>query len=224
VSSMADIRVLVVDDHAILRDGIRSLLERQDDISVTGEASNGLEALERIGADPPDIVLMDIAMPVMNGIEATQRIKERYPQVKILILTQHDDREYIQPLLQAGASGYVLKRSGGREVLTAIRQVYEQGAFLEPSIARQLIESYAQPPAAPSPGVPSLTDREREVLQLVVIGKSNKEIARLLHISPKTVSVHRSNIMAKLDVNNSIELVNYVNQHRLLESGASQNG
>jgi DNA-binding NarL/FixJ family response regulator len=221
---MPDIRVLVVDDHAILRDGIRSLLERQEGIRVTGEASNGLEALEKISADPPDIVLMDIAMPVMNGIEATQRIKERFPQVKVLILTQHDDREYIQPLLQAGAAGYVLKRSGGREVLTAINQVYEQGAFLEPSIARQLLESYAQPIVLPPPTTPYLTDREREVLQLVMIGKSNKEIARALHISPKTVSVHRSNIMAKLEVNNSIELVNYVNQHRILENGANLNG
>lgn len=220
---MPDIRVLVVDDHAILRDGIRSLLERQPGIIVTGEASNGLEALEKISADPPDIVLMDIAMPVMNGIEATQRIKELYPRVKVLILTQHDDREYIQPLLQAGASGYVLKRSGGREVLTAIHHVYEQGAFLEPSIARQLLESYAQPPPLAAPITPSLTDREREVLRLVIIGKSNKEIAHALHISPKTVSVHRSNIMAKLDVNNSIELVNYVNQHRILENGANPN-
>ncbi len=221
---MPDIRVLVVDDHAILRDGIRSLLERQPGIIVTGEASNGLEALEKISADPPDIVLMDIAMPVMNGIEATQRIKELYPRVKVLILTQHDDREYIQPLLQAGASGYVLKRSGGREVLTAIHHVYEQGAFLEPSIARQLLESYAQPVPLAAPTTPSLTDREREVLRLVIIGKSNKEIAHALHISPKTVSVHRSNIMAKLDVNNSIELVNYVNQHRILENGANPNG
>lgn len=221
---MPDIRVLVVDDHAILRDGIRSLLERQEGISVTGEASNGLEALEKISADPPDIVLMDIAMPVMNGIEATQRIKERFPQVKVLILTQHDDREYIQPLLQAGAAGYVLKRSGGREVLTAIHHVNEQGAFLEPSIARQLLESYAQPIASNTPTTPYLTDREREVLQLVMVGKSNKEIARALHISPKTVSVHRSNIMAKLEVNNSIELVNYVNQHRILENGANLNG
>jgi two-component system nitrate/nitrite response regulator NarL len=221
---MPDIRVLVVDDHAILRDGIRSLLERQEGISVTGEASNGAEALEKISADPPDIVLMDIAMPVMNGIEATQRIKELYPQIKVLILTQHDDREYIQPLLQAGASGYVLKRSGGREVLSAIHQVFEQGAFLEPSIARQLLESYAQPAVPPTPATPYLTDREREVLQLVMIGKSNKEIARALHISPKTVSVHRSNIMAKLEVNNSIELVNYVNQHHILEFGANPNG
>lgn len=221
---MPEIRVLVVDDHAILRDGIRSLLERQEGITVTGEASNGLEALEKISASPPDIVLMDIAMPVMNGIEATQRIKELYPQVKVLILTQHDDREYIQPLLAAGASGYVLKRSGGREVLTAIHQVFEQGAFLEPSIARQLLESYTRQAPSPTPTAPYLTDREREVLQLVMIGKSNKEIALALHISPKTVSVHRSNIMAKLDVNNSIELVNYVNQHRILDEGANPNG
>jgi NarL family two-component system response regulator LiaR len=124
------IRVLVVDDHAILRDGIRSILESQDDIIVIGEASDGVEALEYVKRLMPDIVLMDISMPKINGLEATRLIKERFPSVKVLILTQHDNREYITPALQAGAAGYVLKRSGRREMLNALRQVYEQGAFL----------------------------------------------------------------------------------------------
>ena len=214
---MPDIRVLVVDDHAILRDGIRSLLERQEGIGVVGEAGNGREALTLVEQLRPDVVLMDIAMPEVDGLEATRRIKETYPEVKVLILTQHDNREYVAPLLKAGASGYVLKRSGGREVVMAIRQVCEQGAFLGPDVARQVLEDYTQTGKRGETEAPHLTEREREVLKLVVEGKSNKEIARILVISPKTVSVHRSNIMAKLGVHNSAELVRYVMEHNLLD-------
>lgn len=214
---MPEIRVLVVDDHAILRDGIRSLLARQEGITVVGEAGNGREALEQVSEKLPDLVLMDVAMPEMNGLEATRLIKELYPQVKVLILTQHDNLEYVGPLLQAGASGYVLKRSGGREVVTAIREVSEQGAFLEPSVARQVLEEYTREEEKEQEGEPSLTVREMEVLQLLVKGKSNKQIAYKLGISPKTVSVHRSNIMAKLDVHNSIELMRYVTRNKLVD-------
>jgi DNA-binding NarL/FixJ family response regulator len=214
---MPDIRVLVVDDHAILRDGIRSLLERQEGIAVVGEAGTGREALALVDELRPDIVLMDIAMPEMDGLEATRRIKESHPEVRVLILTQHDNREYVGPLLRAGASGYVLKRSGRREVIMAIHQVYEQGAFLEPGVARQVLRDYAQAANAESEEESHLTRREHQVLKLVVEGKSNKEIAQVLRISSKTVSVHRSNIMAKLGVHNSAELVRYVMQHNLLD-------
>ncbi len=214
---MPDIRVLVVDDHAILRDGIRSLLERQEGISVVGEAGHGREALTLVGQLQPDIVLMDVAMPVMDGLEATRRIKELYPKIRVLILTQHDNQEYVQPLLQAGASGYVLKRSGGHEVTTAIRQVYEQGVFLEPAIARQVLRDYSRTAKRDKKDTPHLTNRQRQVLKLAVEGKSNKEIARILVISPKTVSVHRSNIMAKLGVHSGVELVRYVIQHNLID-------
>ncbi|GAB4529031.1 MAG: response regulator transcription factor [Anaerolineae bacterium] len=214
---MPDIRVLIVDDHAILRDGIRSLLERQEGITVVGEASNGREALTRVGELQPDIVLMDVAMPVMDGLEATRRVKETYPEVRVLILTQHDNQEYVTPLLKAGASGYVLKRSGGREVVSAIRHVYDEGAFLEPEIARNVLHDYSRTRADKETDRPALTERELQVLELVVEGKSNKEIARALVISPKTVSVHRSNIMSKLGVHNSVELVRYVMQHNLLD-------
>lgn len=218
---MPEIRVLIVDDHAILRDGIRSLLDRQEGIGVVGEASNGYEALARIEELQPDIVLMDVAMPVMDGLEATRRVKEEHPEIKVLILTQHDSQEYVAPLLQAGASGYVLKRSGGREVVTAIRQVYEEGAFLEPGVARHVLRDYAQTLEGEKPGKPILTEREHQVLELVVEGRSNKEIARALVISPKTVSVHRSNIMAKLGVHNSVELVRYVIEHNLFGLSAT---
>jgi DNA-binding NarL/FixJ family response regulator len=213
---VADIRVLVVDDHAILREGIRSLLERQEGISVIGEAGNGKEGLDRVAELQPDIVLMDIAMPEMNGLEATRLIKEKFPDVKVLILTQHDNREYIEPLLQAGASGYVLKRSGGREVVTAIREVHAQGAFLEPGVARELLASYQQGASNHEASLPHLTVREREVIRWVVKGKTNKEIANILSISPKTVSVHRSNVMIKLKVQNSIELLNVVSKYHLI--------
>lgn len=206
---MADIRVLVVDDHAILRDGIRSLLERQEDILVVGEATNGREAIERVQALSPDLVLMDVSMPEMDGLEATRQIKARFPQVRVLILTQHDDPEYVEPMLRAGAAGYVLKRSGGREVVTAIHQVFEHGAYLEPSITRQVIESLAQPSTKEADLVVNLTHRETQILHYLIEGKSNKEIAHLLGISPKTVSVHRSSLMTKLGVRSSVDLLRY---------------
>lgn len=219
---MPEIRVLLVDDHAVLRDGLRSLLDRQENITVVGEAGDGSEALSKVSELMPNIVLMDMAMPVMNGIEATRQIKELYPQIKVLILTQHDNREYISPALHAGASGYVLKRSGGKEVIQAIRQVYDTGAFLEPEIARQIIDNIHQEDHLSEEPVPHLTEREMEVLKLVVSGKSNKEIAKMLFISDKTVSVHRSNIMAKLNVHNSFELIRYVNKHRLFDLGLDE--
>lgn len=215
---MPEIRVLICDDHAILRDGIRTLLERQDDICVVGEAGNGREALARVAELNPDIVLMDVAMPEMDGIQATRLIKQQFPDVKVLILTQHDDREYVGSLLQAGASGYVLKRSGGHEVSLALRQVYEQGAYLAPIIARRVLEDYSQKDPVERESVPPLTERERDVLKLVVEGKSNKEIAHLLSISPKTVSVHRSNIMSKLGLHNSVEMLRYVTQHHVFDA------
>jgi DNA-binding NarL/FixJ family response regulator len=210
------IRVLVVDDHAILRDGIRSILESQEDIVVVGEASDGTEALEYVSNLLPDLVLMDISMPKTNGLEATRLIKERFPQVKVLILTQHDNREYIAPALGAGASGYVLKRSGRREMLNALRQVHEQGTFLTSSITQEVFQEYSQTSRNGKESEHHLTDRERQVLQLVVEGKSNKEIALGLGISPKTVSVHRTNIMSKLDVQNTVELIRYVTSTPLL--------
>lgn len=210
------IRVLVVDDHAILRDGIRSLLESQEDIVVVGEAADGSEAIEYVGNLLPDIVLMDISMPKTNGLEATRLIRERFPRVKVLILTQHDNREYIAPALAAGASGYVLKRSGRREMLNAIRQVHEQGAFLTSTITQEVLQEYSQASRNSKEEEQHLTDRERQVLQLIVEGKSNKEIALYLGISPKTVSVHRTNIMSKLDVQNTVELIRVATNHPLL--------
>jgi len=210
------IRVLVVDDHAILRDGIRSLLESQEDIIVVGEAADGAEAIKLVDKLLPDIVLMDISMPKTNGLEATRIIKDRHPQLKVLILTQHDNREYIAPALGAGAAGYVLKRSGRREMLNAIRQVHKQGAFLSNNVAQEVFQDYSQAGRTAEEIEQHLTDRERQVLQLIVRGRSNKEIALELGISPKTVSVHRTNLMSKLNVQNTVELIRFASNHPLL--------
>jgi len=212
---MPKIRLLLVDDHAILRDGMRSLLERQIDIEVIAEASNGREALIKVREHQPDIVLMDIAMPVMNGLEATRAIRAEFPQMRILILTQHDHREYVVPVLQAGASGYVLKRSGGRELVNAIRQVHEHGEYVEAGITKKVLNEVESVPKSEVISSPHLTERESQVLELLVQGKTNKEIALELGISPKTVSVHRSSLTMKLGIRSSIELLRYVQEHNL---------
>lgn len=216
------IRVLVADDHAILRDGIRSLLESQEDIVVMGEAENGADAIEFVRKSPPDIVLMDISMPQMNGLEATRFIRDHFPQVKVLILTQHDNHEYIAPALQAGAAGYVLKRSGSRELLSALRQVHEQGAYLAGRITREILQDYSHEGGNHRNDENHLTERERQVLQLIVDGRSNKEIAASLGISPKTVSVHRTNVMAKLDVQTTVELIHYVARNPFVNSSLTE--
>ncbi len=210
------IRVLVADDHAILRDGIRSILESQEDIIVVGEAADGSEAIENVKKSLPDIVLMDLSMPKLNGFEATRFIKEHFPRVKVLILTQHDNREYIIPVLQAGAAGYVLKRSGRREMLNALRQVYEQGTFLPSNITREVLQGYSQDGEYHGGDAQHLTEREHQVLQLTVEGKSNKEIAQKLGISPKTVSVHRTNVMMKFGVQNTVELIRFAARKHLV--------
>ncbi len=216
------IRVLVVDDHAILRDGIRSLLESQEDIVVVGEAGDGSEAIELVGELLPDLVLMDISMPKTNGLEATKKIKECFPQVKVLILTQHDNREYIAPALGAGASGYVLKRSGRREMLNAIRDVFEKGAFLTSTITREVLQGYSQSDRNNRSDEGHLTERERQVLKMITEGNSNKGIALELGISPKTVSVHRTNIMSKLNIQNTVELIRFATNNPLISLNVSE--
>jgi DNA-binding NarL/FixJ family response regulator len=161
------------------------------------------------------VVLMDISMPEMNGLEATRFIHDHFPHVKVLILTQHDNLEYITPALQAGAAGYVLKRSGRRELLNALRQIHEQGAYLTGRITRELLQGYSHDGYNHRNEITHLTERERQVLQLIVDGKSNKEIAATLGISSKTVSVHRTNVMAKLDVQTTVELIRFVSRNHL---------
>lgn len=203
---MNRIRVLVVDDHAVLREGICALLQRKPDITVVGQATNGREAIAQAQFLKPHVILMDISMPEMDGLEATRQIKALYPEMRILVLTQHEDSEYVVPLLRAGAAGYILKRAGGAELVNAIRTVYQQGVFLQPSVARAVVERVSQAAGADEP---HLTEREKQVLMLIAEGLSGREIAERLHLSEKTVISHRSNIMEKLGVHHTAELVRY---------------
>ncbi|MFH1003473.1 MAG: response regulator transcription factor [Chloroflexota bacterium] len=204
---MDKIKVLVVDDHAILRDGIRALLALQDDIEIVGEATDGKEAIERARELEPDVIVMDLAMPGMDGLEATRRIRKKNPSVKVLVLSQHDNREYVLSAIKAGATGYVPKRALGSELVTGIRAVHQGDSFLYPSAAAALIEDYRD--QAEGEPYDRLTEREREILKLIAEGHTSRKIANMLFISLKTVLNHRMKIMEKLDLHNRTELIKY---------------
>jgi DNA-binding NarL/FixJ family response regulator len=205
----ARIRVLIVDDHAILREGVRALLQLHADLDVCGEAADGQAAIEAVERLDPDVVLMDIAMPGLGGIEASLELKKLGRRARILILSQYEDREYVRRLLKAGVSGYVLKKSAGSELANAIRAVHRGGLVLDPEVARTAMAEGG--PAAPGSADPyeSLTDREKQVLKLVAEGRSNKEVADVLGISVKTAMSHREHVMEKLAVHNRTELVRF---------------
>lgn len=208
---MSRIRVLIADDHAILREGIRALLKLSEDIEVVGEAADGHEAVEQCRRLDPDVVLMDIAMPGLGGLEATLEIKKENPRAKILVLTQYEDREYMRRFLKAGVAGYVLKKSAGSELTAAIRAAYRGGLVLDPDVARQAMEEYRVKPATDEAADPyeTLTDREKQVLKLVAEGRSNKEVAELLGISVKTAMSHRERLMEKLDLHSRTDLIKF---------------
>jgi len=203
------IRVLIADDHALLRESMRSLIDSQDDMEVVGEACNGEEAV-RLGSElKPDIAVMDIVMPVMNGIEASKEIKKASPGTAILILTAYDDVQYVMGLLEAGAAGYLLKSSRGRDVVTAIRTVRAGESVLHPSIIAKLLERAMGMPVE-GDGLKrkeSLTEREIEVLKLAADGMSNKEIAQNLSVTVRTVKAHLSNMFCKMDVASRTEAI-----------------
>jgi two-component system response regulator NreC len=204
------IRVLLAEDHTIVRKGLRALLDDEAGIEVVGEAEDGREAVEKAGQLLPDVVLMDIAMPGLNGLEATGQVKERFPEVKVVILTMHANEEYIFQILRAGASGYVVKQAAPTELISAIRAAYRGESFLSPSISKRVIKEYIQQAEAiEEDSYDQLTNREREVLQLIAEGHSNREMAELLHISIKTVETHRANLMDKLDIHSTAELARY---------------
>jgi DNA-binding NarL/FixJ family response regulator len=210
---MSKIRVLIADDHAIVREGVRALLKLSDDIEVVGEAANGQEAIEAARALAPDVILMDIAMPGLGGLEATLEIRKENPSAKILVLTQYEDREYIRRFLKAGVSGYVLKKSAGADLTATIRAVNRGGLVLDPEVAREAMRDQA---ATASSGASdlyeALTDREKQVLKLLAEGRSNKEVADLLDISVKTAMSHREHIMQKLDLHSRTELIKFALQ------------
>jgi two-component system response regulator NreC len=215
---MKKIRVLLVDDHAILREGIKALLEKQENIQVIAEAANGREALSKANELNPDVIVLDISMPLMEGFETTRQIKKDKPDIKILILTMHDDEEYFFQLLRAGASGYVTKRAVGRDLISAIEAVYKGESFFCPSVAKSLLSDYLRlAEHVDEVEQQELTPREREIVKLIAEGYTNQQIADLLHRSVKTIESHRSNILKKLDFHDSLELVKYAIRKKLIE-------
>ncbi len=206
---MAKIRVLVADDHAMFRQGICALLKGYEDVEIVGEASDGKEAVEKAGLLAPHVVLMDIGMPGMGGLEATRRIHKEVPSTKIIVLTQHVDREYVLSMFRAGARGYVPKTATTSELASAIRAVYNGESFLHSSAATTLIDEYLIRAGDEKDDYERMTAREREVLQLVAEGRTNQEIADRLFISVKTVLRHRADIMEKLGFRNRTELIKY---------------
>ena len=212
---MAKIKILIVDDHAIMRDGIRALLSADKDIEVVGDVSDGKEAVTKAQELSPDVIVMDIAMPIMDGLEATRRIKKKNPKIKILVLTQYNNREYILSAIKAGASGYLPKRAMGSELVSAIRAVHTESSFLYPSAATALIKDYLD--KIEDEPYDRLTDREREVLKLIAESSTSQDIANMLGINLKTVLVHRSKIMKKLDVHNRTDLIKYAMRKGIVE-------
>lgn len=213
------IRVMLVDDHAIVREGLRAMLALSPDIEVVGEAGDGREALDRAKATAPDIVIMDVSMPGMDGLEATKRLAKEYAEAKVLVLSQHDNDRYVLPILQAGASGYVLKRSIGAELVAAIRTVHAGECYLPPRIAQTVLQYFRNRPgeSPEEPEVSPLTEREREVLKLVVEGNTSQAIADSLCLSKRTVMCHRANIAAKLGIHNRTELIRFAIRTGVIE-------
>lgn len=216
---MEPIRILLVDDHAVVRAGLKMLLTSDASLLIVGEAENGAEGVRLAQELHPDVVLMDISMPDMNGIEATRRIKEHCADCVVLALTMHEDDQYFFEMLSAGASGYLPKRAAPDDLTSAIHAVHRGGVFLFPSVARALVQDYRDRRDSAGAGhrIDVLSEREREVLALIAQGRSNQQIADELVISIKTVNRHRENIMAKLDLHSRVALVRYAIEKGLIE-------
>jgi DNA-binding NarL/FixJ family response regulator len=212
------IRVLIADDHAVVREGLRTFLELQDGIEVIGEAGDGREAIERAVAERPDVVLMDLVMPRLDGLGAMRELRRRLPAVRVIVLTSFADDDRLLPAIQAGAAGYLLKNVKPEEVARAVRTAHAGEALLDPAVAARLVEAMAQP--AQSPPHERLTRRERQVLELIGQGLSNKRIALALDISEKTVKAHVGHVLAKLDVTDRTQAALYAERAGLLGSSA----
>ena len=207
---MSGITVLLADDHAVVREGLRELIDREENLTVVGEAENGKEAVEKVAKLRPDVVLMDINMPEVNGIEATRRIKDRYPSTAVLVLSAYDDDPYVFALLEAGAAGYLLKNVRGEQLLSAIRSVHAGESVLHPAVARKVVTRFLSssgPAASHADTGRVLSDRELEILRLAACGMSNRDIAEKLVLSGRTVQAHLANIFDKLSVGSRTEAV-----------------
>lgn len=213
----ARIRVLVADDHTIVRQGLKNLLEESEDCEVVAEAGDGLEAVEQALAVRPDVAVLDLTMPRLSGLEAVRRIHEQLPDTRILVLTVHEEQEYVIPIVQAGAAGYLVKDSAISELLSAVRALHQGQGYFGPQAAQALADLSRNPREAPADPYGRLTPREREVFHLVIEGSTTKEVARKLDISVKTAENHRSRILEKLGVHNTAELVSYAAKKGLLK-------
>lgn len=210
VIMLHDIKILLADDHKMLREGLRALIENQPDMKVAAEADNGREAVRRAVELAPDVVIMDISMPGLNGIEATRQIIARLPSVRIIVLSMHSDKRFVVEMLRAGAKGYLLKECAAEELINAIRSVSKNVVYLSPGIAGDIVRDYVNLVSADEIKIcPVLTAREREVLQFIAEGRNTKEIAHELNISVKTIETHRKQVMDKLDIHNIADLTKY---------------
>ena len=204
------LHIFLADDHEVLREGLKRLIDEQPDMEVVGEASNGRSTCQQVKNLRPEVVVMDVSMPDMNGVQATKRIRQECPDVKVMALTAHEDPSYLRQLLQAGASGYVLKRSASKELIHAIRVVAAGQVYLDPSVAGQVVSSFVGRKSEQSAtGGGDLSERETEVLRLIALGHSNKEIAAQLDISVKTVETYKTRLMEKLDLHSRADIVRY---------------
>jgi two-component system response regulator NreC len=215
---MGKIKVLIADDHTLVRQGIRSLLALAADIEIVGEAADGREAVKKVRQLVPDVVLMDLAMPNMGGLEATRRIRKEFPATKILVVTQYDDSEYVIPVIEAGARGFVTKMASPLELASAIQAVYRGESFLSPSAAAILVEECQLKTGAEGEkdSYQLLTDKERETLKLIAEGHTAREIAEVLVVSPKTVEWYKTNLMRKLNLHNTADLIKYAIRKRVV--------
>jgi len=212
------IRILLADDHGIVRQGTRSLLEKEADLQVIGEAEDGRSAVELAAAMKPDIVVMDIAMPQLNGLDAAAQIVRRFPDMGVIILSMHEEEDYLVRALSAGVRGYLLKDTAQIDLVRAVRSVAQKKAFFSPAIAQMMVEDFTR--QMQRKGIADsyelLTEREREILQLMAEGKSNKEAATILNVSPYTIETHRNNMMQKLNLHNTAEIVLYAVRKKLI--------
>ena len=213
------IRILIADDHTIVRQGLSRLLEEQPDLKVVGEATDGQKTVEQALALKPDVLIMDIAMPRMNGIEAAKRIRKLLPKTKILILSMYSHEHYIHQLMEAGVSGYLLKDDSGRDIIKAIHAALKDETSLNPAISKVLVESYRSPGKgiSRSDRYGQLTNREREVLQLIAEGHSTRQIADMLFVSISTIKSHRAHLMEKLNIDSSVKLIHFAIQLGLVD-------
>lgn len=217
---MSKIRVFLADDHAVVREGLKMLINSQQDMEVIGEAGDGKEACKKAVELKPDVVVLDISMPNMNGIQTAEQLNRICPEIKVLVLTVHEDESYLRQLLKAGAEGYVLKRAAASELTQSIRAVHSGGIYIDPSLAEEVVHGYISDPSMEgNQSYSNLSDRETEVLQLIALGYTNKEVATQLCISVKTVETYKARILEKLNIHSRADIVRYALKKGWLKNG-----